>query len=133
MKHLTDREHLTRFPITDLAQELIDNQVSPGRHKEIINFYIKHLNDTKYYCLSCYNPMRPKARYNTGICSRTFKCGHGSPSQYFVATNVTILETEIKALVQHVYPQKASDFKLLDEYIVYVSKSELDDLLKNIK
>ena len=44
-----DKQNLTRFLIDDMQKELSCNLVSPGRHKEIINFYKKHLKDDKYY------------------------------------------------------------------------------------
>lgn len=37
------KQHLTRFLITDIEQELIDNRVSRSRIKEITNFFKKNI------------------------------------------------------------------------------------------
>ena len=129
---MTNIEHLTRYPIIDLQEELTSNLVSPGRHREIINFYKKHLSDVQYYCLSPTNPMRPKVAYSGTICSRTYRCANHNISQYFALVTVNILGNEIKALKQEVYPKKASDFRLVDDYVIYVSKNEIDQLIKKI-
>ena len=128
---MTNKEHLVRFPILNLKEELTNNEVSPGRHREIINFYEKHLNDTQYYCLSPTNPVRPKLNYSSTDCSRTYKCRNCDISQYFEASTVDIFDKPVKALIQKVYPKKASDFYMMNDYIIYLSKSEIDELLKN--
>jgi hypothetical protein len=38
---MTNLEHLVRFPILDLKEELVSNYVAEGRHSEYINFFKK--------------------------------------------------------------------------------------------
>lgn len=124
---MTNLEHLVRFPILDLKEELVSNYVAEGRHAEYINFFQKHLNDTEYYCLSSYNPVRPKdAHYLLGKSSRTYIAG--GLSNYFVATKCEIEGYYTNVIIQKVYPKTARDFYNQDKYcVVYVSKKDIDN------
>ena len=124
---MTNLEHLIRFPILDLKAELVSNYVAEGRHSEYINFFQKHLNDTEYYCLSSFNPVRPeKAHYLLGKSSRTYIAG--GLSNYFVATKCEIEGYYTNVIVQKVYPRTARDFYDQDKYyVVYVSKKDIDN------
>lgn len=124
---MTNLEHLVRFPILDLKAELVSNYVAEGRHSEYINFFQKHLNDTEYYCLSSFNPVRPeKAHYLLGKSSRTYIAG--GLSNYFVATKCEIEGYYTNVIVQKVYPRTTRDFYDQDKYyVVYVSKKDIDN------
>lgn len=124
---MTNLEHLVRFPILDLKAELVSNYVAEGRHAEYINFFKEHLNDTEYYCLSYFNPVRPeKAHYLLGKSSRTYLAG--GLSNYFVATRCEIEGYYTNIIVQKVYPKTARDFYNQDKYcVVYVSKKDIDN------
>ena len=124
---MTNLEHLVRFPILDLKAELVSNYVAEGRHAEYINFFKEHLNDTEYYCLSYFNPVRPeKAHYLSGKSSRTYIAG--GLSNYFVATKCEIEGYCTNVIVQKVYPKTARDFYNQDKYcVVYVSKKDIDN------
>lgn len=124
---MTNLEHLVRFPILDLKDELVSNYVAEGRHSEYINFFQKHLNDTEYYCLSYFNPVRPEnAHYLLGKSSRTYIAG--GLSNYFVATKCEIEGYYTNVIVQKVYPKTARDFYVQDKYcVVYVSKKDIDN------
>lgn len=124
---MTNLEHLVRFPILDLKEELVSNYVANGRHSEYINFFQKHLNDTEYYCLSPYNPVRPKdAHYLSGKSSRTYIAG--GLSNYFVATKCEIEGYCTNVIVQKIYPKTAREFYEQDQYYaVYVSKKDIDN------
>lgn len=126
---MVDKTNLTRFPILDIRQELIDNQISSGRHSEIINFFESNLQDKEYYCISQYNPVRPKnANLLSGICSRTFRAG--KQSNYFVASECEVEGCQTNVIVQKVYPKTAHDFYMADNgYVVYVSKKAIDKYL----
>ena len=124
---MTNLEHLVRFLILDLKEELVSNYVANGRHSEYINFFQKHLNDTEYYCLSPYNPVRPKdAHYLSGKSSRTYIAG--GLSNYFIATKCEIEGYYTNVIIQKVYPKTARDFYEQDKYYaVYVSKKDIDN------
>ena len=124
---MTNLEHLVRFPILDLKAELVSNYVAEGRHAEYINFFKEHLNDTEYYCLSYFNPVRPeKAHYLLGKSSRTYLAG--GLSNYFVASRCEIEGYLTNVIVQKVYPKTARDFYNQDKYcVVYVSKKDIDN------
>lgn len=126
---MTDRDHLVRFPILDLREELETNFVAKGRHNEYIKFFEEYLNDKQYYCLSPYNPMRPKnAHYLLGRSSRTYIAG--GVSNYFVATHVEIEGRETKAIVQKIYPRTCREFYEQEKYyVVYLSKKDIDQYL----
>jgi hypothetical protein len=124
---MTNLEHLVRFPILDLKEELVSNYVAEGRHSEYINFFKKHLNDTEYYCLCASNPARPEnPHYLLGESSRTYLAG--GLSNYFVATRCEIEGYYTNVIVQKVYPKTARDFYNQDKYcVVYVSKKDIDN------
>ena len=126
---MTNLEHLVRFPILDLKEELVSNYVAEGRHSEYINFFKKHLNDTEYYCLCASNPARPETpHYLLGESSRTYIAG--GISNYFVASKCEIEGYYTNVIVQKVYPRTARDFYEQDKYcVVYVSKKDIDNNL----
>ena len=125
-----DIVNLTRFCIPNLKQELIENLVPMGRHSEIINFHEKYLNDDQYYCLSPYNPVKPKGlHWIYGPSTRHYVCG--GVSQYFVASSIEIEGVIFNAIIQKIYPRKAIDFYKIDENtVVYLSKNEVDKFIK---
>lgn len=124
-----DITNLTRFHISNLEEELINNLVPMGRHREIINFCEKYLNDDQYYCLSPYNPIKPKNLcWHLGPSTRNFICG--GVSQYLVASPIEIEGIKFNAVIQRIYPRKISEFYRLDEHIVvYLSKNEIDQFI----
>lgn len=128
---MIDKANLTRFPILNLKEELTANRVARGRHSEYIKLFESHLNDTEYYCLSSYNPVRPKnAHWLMGKESRTYMAG-GS-SHFFVATSCEVEGHQTNAIVQQIYPKKAWEFYHQDDYcVVYVSKKDIDRYLEN--
>ena len=128
---MIDKTNLTRFPILNLKEELTANRVARGRHSEYIKFFESHLDDTEYYCLSSYNPVRPKnAHWLMGKSSRTYLAG-GS-SHLFVATSCEVEGHQTNAIVQKIYPKKAWDFYHQEDYcVVYVSKKDIDRYLES--
>ena len=100
-----DTANLTRFCIPNLKQELIENLVPMGRHSEIINFHEKYLNDDQYYCLSPYNPVKPKGlHWIYGPSTRHYVCG--GVSQYFVASSIEIEGVVFNAIIQKIHKDK---------------------------
>ena len=122
-----DKTHLTRFLISDIKEELSLNGVAEGRHSEYIRFFKEHLDDDQYYCLSAMNPDRPaNLRSTMGKCSRNYIAG--GVSQYFVATTANINGQTLPVVVQKIYPKTASQFRMIDDYVVYLSKNAVDNL-----
>ena len=122
-----DKTHLTRFLISDIKEELSLNRVAEGRHSEFVRFFKEHLNDDRYYCLSPMNPDRPANLRNAmGKCSRNYKAG--GVSQYFVASTANIYGQTLPVVVQKIYPKTGAQFRMIDDYIVYLSKTAVDNL-----
>jgi hypothetical protein len=128
-----DIKNLTRFPILDMKEELINNGVKRGRHSEILRFFSSHLKDEEYYCISPYNPVRPKGlHFLTGKCSRTYLAG--GRSNFFVSTVGEIEGYRTNIIVQRIYPRHLREFYLQEsECVVYLSKKDIDRYVENCK
>ena len=129
---MVDKKNLTRFPILNLKEELTACRIAKGRHSEYIKLFESHLNDTEYYCLSPYNPVRPKnAHWLLGKESRIYLAG--GYSNFFVATTCEVEGYKTKAIVQKIYPKTAWEFHHQDDNcVVYVSKKDIDRYLESI-
>lgn len=128
-----DIKNLTRYPIYNLKKELIINGVKSGRHSEILRFFKTHLKDEEYYCISPYNPVRPKdLHFLTGEYTRTYKAG--GLSNFFISTVGEIEGYRTKIIVQRIYPRNAREFYLQEsECAVYLSKKNIDRYVENCK
>ena len=146
---LTDEQikNLTRFHISSIEQELIENHVSKSRIKDIVNFYKKVFGtDRNIYCISAYNEIGKNAfeglqysEYKTipdeykrklDIRLNNFKC-YGSK-------NIINLSSQCKKLDGKLIMVIEQHYDIIDSYtfhnydknkVYYVTAKDVDEII----
>ena len=141
---LEQKQHLTRFLIPDIEQELEINQVSKSRIKEITNFYKKVLGSKQTYCISADNRIgksvmecltleewKKAELIPEGL--KNFKC-YNNPTRIFIQSNSYKIEnTIIPVIVQTWIPSSYYDFTSQEERTTYYLPVDvIDNIINNL-
>lgn len=136
------KQHLTRFLIPDIEQELIDSKVSKSRIKEITNFYKKILGSKKAYCISAHNKIGKSAIKSLSSYEwentkfileglKNFKCYNNSTRIYIQSSSCKIENTIMPIIVQTWIPSSKYGFIPDDECITYYLPVDIVDNIIN--
>lgn len=136
------KQHLTRFLITDIEQELTDNRVSKSRIKEITNFFKKTLKSDRIYCVCGYNKIgqsvfksAPTEEYNAFQKKflKGFKC-YGSEHITKLRSSVCNIEgTTIPFIIQCWEIRNLYEFNNYEKTLTYyVSADTIDNIINNL-
>lgn len=140
---LEQKQHLIRFLITDIEQELVVNQVSKSRIKEITNFYKKVLGSKSTYCISAHNRIGKSVikklsldewRTTTFIprSLKNFKCYNNSTRIYIQSSACKIENTIIPVIIQ-IWVPKCNDFIPDEERTTYYLPVDIiDNIISNL-
>lgn len=136
------KQHLTRFLITDIRQELIDNRVSKSRIKEITNFFKKILKSDRIYCICGQNKIGQSVfksasskEYDTFQREflRGYKC-YGSEHITNLHSSICKIEgITIPFIIQSWEIRNLYEFHhYKDTLTYYVSADTVDDIINNL-
>jgi len=138
------KQHLTRFLIPDIEQELEINQVSKSRIKEITNFYKKVLGSKQTYCVSAHNTIGKSVLKNLSfdewkttelipVGLKNFKCYNSSTRIYIQSNAYKIENTIIPVIVQIWLPNSYYDVIPLEECTTYyLPVDAVDNIINNL-
>lgn len=136
------KQHLTRFLITDIEQELIDNRVSKSRIKEITNFFKKTLKSDRIYCVCGYNKIGQSVFKSTSVeeydafqrkALKGYKC-YGSEHITNLYSSICNIEgTTISFIVQRWKVRNLYELHHYEETVTYyVSADTIDNIINNL-
>ena len=131
---------LTRYEISDLLEELQDNQVSRSRIREIIRFFKENLGDGPYYCIDFDRAKKGGISVRIKVVSRdrespdylkavrldkNFKA-YTSNTSYSMKAGYGKIENgpEFPIVIEEVYPKTAYEFYRFDDYTKYYVNSD---------
>lgn len=138
------KQHLTRFLIPDIEQELEINQVSKSRIKEITNFYKKILGSKSTYCVSAHNKIGKSVMKcltldewkNTKLASplslKNFRC-YNNPTRIYVQSYFIKIENTIVPIILQQWIPKYNDFTPDEERTTYYLPADvIDNIINNL-
>lgn len=139
---LEQKQHLTRFLITDIEQELIDNRVSKSRIKEITNFFKNTLKSDRIYCVCGYNQIgqsvfksAPTKEYNAFQKKflKGYKC-YGSEHITNLRSSVCSIEgITIPYIIQCWEIRNLYEFHNYEKTLTYyISADIIDSIINNL-
>ena len=137
-------DHLTRFKIEDLMEELTINGVLNSRVPEILKIFKNSLGEGPYYCI-CYRnptfkelenrekgshqaPENLKAVYENRL-KRCYKIGKTSYSLRTVL--IEFSGNYFSVIKQTIEPKTAKDFAYMEEYQNYYISKEVVNIFSN--
>lgn len=135
------KQHLTRFLIPDIEQELEINQVSKSRIKEITNFFKEVLGSKSTYCISAHNTIGKSVLKNLSLDEwkktalipknlKNFKCYNNSTRIYIQSSSYKIENTIIPVIVQ-IWIPKYNNFISDEECKTYYLPVDIVDNIIN--
>jgi hypothetical protein len=138
------KQHLTRFLIPDIEQELEINQVSKSRIKEITNFYKKVLGSKQTYCVSAHNSIGKsvmkdltleewkRSEIITPWSLKKFRC-YNNPTRIYIQAYYTKIENTIVPVIMQIWVPKYNDFIPHEERTTYYLPVDIvDNIINNI-
>ena len=136
------KQHLTRFLITDIEQELIDNRVSRSRIKEITNFFKKTLKSDRIYCINGHNKIGKSVFQSASVEEydafqrkflKGYKC-YGSEHITNLHSSICNIEgTTIPFIVQCLEIRNSYELHYYEETVTYyVSADVIDNIINNL-
>lgn len=138
------KQHLTRFLISDIEQELEINQVSKSRIKEITNFYKKVLGSKSTYCVSAHNKIGKSVMKDLTLkewkkseiiapwALKNFRC-YNNPTRIYVQAYYTKIENIIVPIILQKWIPKYNDFTPDEERTTYYLPADvIDNIINNL-
>lgn len=138
------KQHLTRFLIPDIEQELEINQVSKSRIKEITNFYKKVLGSKSAYCVSAHNTISKsvmrdltleewkKAEIIAPWSLKNFRC-YNNPTRIYIQAYYTKIENKIIPVIMQRWVPRYNDFTPREERTTYyLPVDAVDNIINNL-
>jgi hypothetical protein len=138
------KQHLTRFLIPDIEQELEINQVSKSRIKEITNFYKKVLGSKQTYCVSAHNSIGKSVMKDLTLeewkrseiiapwSLKNFRC-YNNPTRIYIQAYYTKIENTIVPVIMQRWVPKYNDFTPHEERTTYyLPVDAVDNIINNL-
>lgn len=136
------KQHLTRFLIPDIEQELEINQVSKSRIKEITKFYEKVLGSKSTYCVSAHNTIGKSTmkcltldewkhtELTSPLSLKNFRC-YNNPTRIYIQSYYCKIENTIVPVIIQRWAPRYYDFTSYEERTTYYLPVDIVDNIIN--